>query len=79
MYIPKKFEVGKEYEAADVGFDPIKILRRTEKSIWVTNGYATWVMRIRHTICGDEYAVDSSEPTSLRCALTYRAEYILES
>ena len=77
MYIPKRFEVGKEYDAADVGFGPIKIIRRTEKTIWVTNGCSTWIMRIRHTICGDEYAIDSAIPGRWREAMTYRAEWII--
>ena len=71
----KKFEVGRSYEALDGGFDPIKILRRTDKTIWVDNGCNRWMMRIKHEKNGDEYAVDSCSPRAWREAFTYKAAW----
>ena len=63
----KKFEVGHYYECGDRGFDPIKVLRRTEKSIVVTsNGVHSWRMRIKIDEDGNEYVVDSKTPKSYR-------------
>lgn len=55
-----KFEVGKSYDWADISFDPFTVLRRTEKTITVTNGSNTWRMLIRHDEDGMEYVRDSS-------------------
>lgn len=56
----KQFEVGKSYEWADICYDPFTVLRRTEKTITVTNGVNTWRMLIRHDEDGDEFVRDSS-------------------
>lgn len=69
-----RFEVGKTYRWADSGFDPIKVLRRTEKTIWVTNGGASWRMRIKHDEHGDEFVVDSSVPKRWQGAFTCSPE-----
>ena len=69
----KKFEVGKSYEPYQREFDPITVLRRTEKTIWVDNGQAAWRMRIRKDRCGNEFAIDSSVPANWRDAFTYEA------
>lgn len=69
----KKFEIGRDYEPYDPSFPSIKILRRTEKSIWVTNRQSTWMMRIKLDVDGNEYAVDSSVPKIWRDAFTYTA------
>ena len=62
----KQFEVGRSYVDCDHRFDPITVTRRTDKTIWVTNGQSSWMMRI----CGGgsygEYAIDSSLPRSYR-------------
>ena len=70
---PKRFEVGKEYEPYDPGFPAIKVLRRTEKSVWVTNNQSTWMMRIKLDADGNEYAVDNSVPKMWRDVFTYTA------
>lgn len=54
-----KFEVGCSYMRADSGFDPVTVLRRTEKTIWVRDTRSTWAMRIRHDEHGNEFAVES--------------------
>ena len=58
----KQFEVGKTYEAYDCGIDPVKVLRRMPKTLEVTNGFATWRMRIDHDWKGNEVVVDKSVP-----------------
>ena len=58
--MPKKFEVGKTYTWADICYDPFTVIRRTEKTITVTNGVNTWRMLIRHEEDGQEYVRDSS-------------------
>ena len=72
MYEPKRFEVGKSYEPWGLPLyhlPPVTVVRRTDKTVWVTDGDIEWRMRIRHTICGDETAVQD-----FGCAvLTYRA------
>ena len=55
-----EFEVGKTYDWADNGLDPITVLRRTAKTITVTNGTCTWRMLIHHDEDGMEYVRDSS-------------------
>ena len=67
------FEVGKSYEPYADEFDPITIIRRTDKMIWVDNGQIQWKMRVRMDANGNEYAVDSSVPLSWRDAFTYTA------
>ena len=74
-----KFEVGKYYYCTDCGFDPIAILKRTDKSIWVDNGCSTWCMRIKHDEDGNEFAVDSSSPSRWRGVFTYCADREAES
>jgi len=54
-----KFEVGKSYRWAEIGFDPFTVLSRTEKTIKVTNGVNTWRMRLRYED-GEEWVKDSS-------------------
>ena len=69
-----KFEVGTEYYPTLDGSDPIKILRRTEKTIWVSDGRNNWYMRVRTGGHGKEYAVDSSGKTKkYKEAFTYLA------
>lgn len=55
-----KFEVGRSYAWADCGFDPFTVLRRTEKTITVTNGTCTWRMLIHHDEDGNEWVRDST-------------------
>lgn len=67
----KKFEVGKYYRAGDSGIDPIKVVKRTNKYIFVDNGCSKWRMRIRHDSCGNEYLVDSLVDKRFRDDYTY--------
>lgn len=69
------FEVGKFYESYGSGFDPIKILRRTDKTIWVDKDGVKWRMRIRKDNDGNEFAVDSSVPRNWRDDFTYSAKW----
>ena len=69
----KRFKVGKSYEPYGCGFDPIKVIRRTEKTIWVDNGTNQWRMRVKTNMAGDEYVVDSVVPVRWRDAFTYFA------
>ena len=62
----KKFEVGKWYGWAEPGFDPIKVMSRTEKSIVVNNGSHQWRMFIKIDEDGSEYVMDSKSPRSWR-------------
>lgn len=73
-----QFEVGKTYEAADCGIDPIEVVRRTAKSIFVTNGHADWRMIIRHDEDGNEFVIDSSVPMKWRGLMTYSAKWVAE-
>ena len=75
----KKFEVGHYYLCHDSGFDPIKVMRRTEKTIFVTNGGAKWRMRIRVDADGNEYVIDSSNPKRYRDIFRYNATRETES
>lgn len=67
------FEVGKSYEPYAYEFDPVTVIRRTDKMIWVDNGQIQWKMRVRVDADGNEYAVDSSVPLNWRDAFTYTA------
>ena len=69
------FQVGKSYEASDPGIDPIKILKRTDKMIYVDNGQSKWKMKLRHDNRGDEMLTDSSVPSRYRDIYTYNARW----
>ena len=69
----KKFEVGKEYDPYQREFDPVKVIKRTEKTIWVQKDEITWMMRIKHDAERNEYAVDSKVPHKWRDAFVYSA------
>ena len=58
-----KFEVGKEYYAYDSGLDPVKVVKRTAKTVVME--YAPdrqHRMLIRHYENGDEYVRDYHVP-----------------
>lgn len=74
----KRFEVGKAYEPNDTGYDPIQVLRRTEKMILVRNRTSQWRMRIRVDYDGVEYVTDSTVPVGWREAFTYSARHETE-
>lgn len=70
-----EFEVGRSYAWADPGYDPFTVLRRTEKTILVTNKTCVWRMLIRHDESG-EYVIDSSVPQLFRSMFTSRAIWL---
>lgn len=70
----KKFVVGEIYEAYQREYGNIKILRRSDKSIWVRNDNGIeWMMRIKKDADGNEFAIDSLVPRKWREAFTYTA------
>ena len=74
----KVFEVGKSYECADIGFDPITIVRRTDKTVWVHNSYDPhhkWATRIKLDDCGNEYIVDTTAPKRYRSTLMWKSTF----
>ena len=73
----KKFEVGKTYEWYQREYGSIKVLRRTQKSILVTNGGSTWRMKIRTDTDGNEYVIDSTVPARWRDAFTCSSKWEL--
>ena len=70
-----KLEVGKTYGCAS-GYPPITIVKRTAKTVTVTNnkGRSFWRMRIRIDQDGNEYVTDCSVPKSWRDTFTYSAK-----
>lgn len=70
----KQLEVGKSYRPADAGFDPITIIKRTNKCVFVRGSAGNeWRMTIRND--GErEYVTDSCVPAKWRCAFTYFAD-----
>lgn len=70
-----KFEVGKSYEPYGSEYDPIKIIRRTVKTVWVDNGNTQWRMRVKTDEDGNEYVADSSVPLNWRDTFTYNAKW----
>lgn len=69
----RQFEVGKEYEAFQAEYGSVKVIRRTEKTIWVEKDMVKWSMRIKKDVGGNEYAIDSKVPNKWRDAFTYLA------
>lgn len=68
-----RFEVGCSYYDADHRFNPVTVTKRTDKTIWVTNGSSSWMMRILGGGNYGEYAKDSSLPKAYRCMCMYHA------
>lgn len=70
-----RFEVGKKYDANDRSFDPITVIKRTAKCIYVENVSGNvWRMTIKHDEKA-EFVVDSSFPVRARELLTFRADH----
>ena len=75
------FVVGECYEANEFGLDPIKVVKRTEKSVYVTNAFKEkkpWRMKIHKDDYGNEYVADSYTPKSHRDCATWQAKYIMK-
>lgn len=75
-----KFETGCVYTAYARDFEPIRVIRRTEKTITVEGVEvgSKWMMRIKTDADGNEYAVDSKVPLRWRTAFTYSADDRIE-
>ena len=71
----QSFEVGMTYEAYDSGINPIRILRRTKKTVWVDNGQSKWCMRVMVDVDGNEFVADSTVPRKWKEAFTYSAKW----
>ena len=73
----KRFEVGHEYESLDCSINAIKVIKRTDKFIFVSNGINEWRMKIREAEGKNgfryEYVVDSSAGYKWRDAFTFTA------
>lgn len=86
------FEAGKNYYRADSGFDPVRIVKRTDKTVWVRNlGIQregdklvwvpkdhTWMARIKRDDAANEYFEDSGVPKKYRDSLTVKACWEVE-
>ena len=71
-----KFTEGRKYQAYDPSLSPITVVKRTEKTILVTNEFGyTWRMKVRTDSFGNEYAYDSRETDKWRTAWTFLAMY----
>lgn len=70
----KTFEVGKNYYPYQREYGAVKVERRTDKTIWVTNSNGvTFGMRVKTDENGNEYTIDSTVPKKWRDAFTYEA------
>lgn len=71
-----KFEVGKSYYPQDRGFDPVKVVKRTDKSIKVERWYggSIWWMRIKKDNKGNEFCIDSTAPKKWQFVFTYSSD-----
>ena len=71
-----RFEINEKYMAADSGFEPITIIRRTSKCVVVKNESGVeWRMVVRYDPerkC--EYVRDSAAPGNWKDAFTYYAD-----
>ena len=76
LKVGMKFEVGKQYEWNDPGLEPIKVLKRTERTITARVArYETLRMLIRHDGDGNEIVIDSSVPKKWRGTFTCNAKW----
>ena len=70
----KRFEVGKAYNPMDCGYDPVTILKRTDKTVWVRGSSGNeWRMLVRNN-GKSEFVTDSCVPKKWRFAFTYFAD-----
>ena len=75
-----RFETGCVYEPYANEFESIRVIRRTEKTIFVKGVEmgVQWRMRVRTDADGNEYTIDSTVPARWRDAFTYKAEWKIE-
>lgn len=71
----KVFEVGKYYGAWDTATPPVKVIKRTAKTVTVQNEWDTWMMRIKVDWKGHEYVTDSKVPAEWRECYTYDTRF----
>ena len=69
-----QFIVGKEYYPYQREYGAMKVIRRTEKTIWCEKNMVRWSMRIKLDPDGNEYAVDTCVPQRDRDAFTYMTD-----
>lgn len=69
-----QFIVGKEYYPYQREYGAMKVIRRTEKTIWCEKDMVRWSMRIKLDPDGNEYAVDTCVPQRDRDAFTYMTD-----
>ena len=74
--MPSKFEPGKTYRWYAGEYDPITVLKRTEKTITVRRLWSdiTWRMLIHHDAEGNEIVTDSYMPRRYRDCFTCSAK-----
>ena len=71
-----QFEVGKWYNPSESGYDPIKVVRRTQKYVFFENGDGNrWRMMLRTDEDGNEFVRDSTYPDRWQGAFTYNAKW----
>lgn len=58
-----KFEVGKAYNFAESGFDPVFVVKRTDKTVWARWSHGSvYMLRVRHHEDGGEYLLECATP-----------------
>ena len=70
-----KLEVGKTSGCAESGSPSVTVLKRTSRTVTVTNGSHVWRMLIRIDQDGNEYTVDSSVPPNWRDSYRWSAKW----
>ena len=65
------FEVGGLYYNGDGSLDPIEVLKRSAKTVWVRTSRVERMMRIKNHDNGGEYVVWGRNPESYRWIYTY--------
>ncbi len=71
-----RFEVGKHYRSNESGYDLVKCVRRTDKSVWMKYYYGSvYRMKIRTDGDGNEWTVDAQMPKRYWDALAIQAKY----
>lgn len=62
-----RFLTDSEYYPNGCGYPPVRIVRRTQKTIVVNNGTNEWRMRIKYDADGNEYAWYFDGKTNVCC------------
>lgn len=71
-----KFEVGKAYSYAEGGFDPVFVVKRTDKTVWARwSSGSVYMLRVRKRDNGDEYLLESGVPKRYKDSYTIDARW----